>query len=142
MRSRSISELEKSDWPKPGPKTPSVFVRCYELRQKPLSQLTVRDMRVLIGQDIGLVYLLPMALCEIEKDPLQEAEHFKGDLLAVVLRASSDFYGRHPDLRVRVENALRNLPLAMESLDFVDFDTASEALEEAALEFHAGVAHK
>jgi hypothetical protein len=138
MLSKSIAELEKVDWPKPRPDTPPIFVRCYELRKKRISTLNVQDLRVLIGQDVGLEYVLSMGLDEVERDPLVEAEHYKGDLLAVILRASSGFYELHPDLRSRAEQVLAKVPTALEKLDFVDFDASSEALEEAASEFREG----
>lgn len=135
VRSKSIAELEKSEWPKPGAKVSPLFKRCYELRNKPISSLTVDDWRVLIGQDVGLGFLMPMAVAEIEKDPLIKGEHYRGDLLAVILRASPQFFRQNPELRSRVERVLMRLPSALETLDFIEFDTSSEALEEAAAEF-------
>jgi hypothetical protein len=106
VRSKSIAELEGVDWPEPGPTTSPHFVRCYELRKKPISSMTIQDLRVLIGQDIGLEYLVPSALSAVEKDPLLEAEHYKGDLLAVILQASAKFFDQHSELRSRVGKVL------------------------------------
>jgi hypothetical protein len=135
LGSKSIAELEAVQWPKPGPDVSPLFVRCYELRKQPLSELTVADWRVLIGQDVGLEHLMPMALDVVEKDPLIKTEHYRGDLLTVILQASSEFFRKRPEIRSRVEEILKFLPSALESLEFIEFDTSSEALEEAIAEF-------
>jgi hypothetical protein len=103
-----------------------------------LSELSVSDLRVLIGQDIGLDFLMPLALDVVEREPLIKAEHYRGDLLAVVLRAAPQFYQKNPKMKARVDTVLASLPSALEKLDFIEFDTSSEALEEASLLFRRG----
>jgi hypothetical protein len=136
--SKSIAELEGVEWPPLTGRASPAVARCHELRKKPLSQLLVADLRVLIGQGVGLPFLMPPALDILERDPLVEAEHFKGDLLAVVLRASPQFFEETPEIRSRIEKVLASLPSALESLDHIDFDTSSEALDEAVDEFRRG----
>jgi hypothetical protein len=96
-------------------------------------------LRVLIGQDIGLDFLVPLALDVVEKEPLIKSEHYRGDLMAVILRAAPSFFQRNPDIRARVDTLIAALPSALEKLDFVEFDTSSEALDEALVLFRRGV---
>jgi len=92
---------------------------------------------VLISQDIGLAFVMPLALPVVERDPLIEVEHFKGDLLEVMLRASSDFYLNHPEIRGRMDKIVDRVAAALDKLDFIDFDTTSEVLDDALASFRA-----
>ena len=136
--SKSIAELEGVEWPPLKGGAPPSALRCHALRKKPISQLEVADLRLLIGQDVGLPFSVPLALDILERDPLIEAEHYRGDLLAAVLRAAPQFYGERPEVRSRVEKLLVSLPLALEGLDHIDFDASSEALDEAIDQFRRG----
>jgi len=131
----SIAEIEGMHLSRPGAEASHFHRRCHEAATKPLSDLTASDLRVLISQDIGLRYVLPIALEIVETAPLLESDHFKGDLLAAILRASKEFYREHPELRARVAKLLETLPAALDTLDYIDFDTTCEALEEASSNF-------
>lgn len=51
-------------------------------------------MRLLIRQDVGLPYLLPLALEVLRDNPLAEGDMYEGDLLsAVVTRSPSAWSG-------------------------------------------------
>jgi len=136
--SKSIEDLEGAQWPAPQPRTPPTFVKCYQLRKKPLSKLSAADLRTLIGQDIGLHYLVPKALDILGRNPLIETEHFPGDLLVVALRAAPEFFCQRTDLRSKLEKIFALLPIALDTLDHLDHDTTAEALEEATAEFRRG----
>ena len=51
---------------------------------------------MLLGQDIGLQYLVPIALDMLEEDPWTAGMHFDGDLLLNVLRISSGYWSANP----------------------------------------------
>ena len=138
VEKRSLEELEGKHWRRPERGASSVLQRCFDARKKPLSELTEGDLRLLIGQDIGLGFLVPLALSSLERDPLLEAEHYKGDLLVAVLRASPAFFQSERVLRTRVEKLLDHLPMLIDELDSTDFDTTSEALDEAVGVFRRG----
>jgi hypothetical protein len=135
LSTRSIAELEKLEVHDPGAKASPLARRCYQLVNTPLSSLSVADWRILIVQGIGLDFLMAPALDVVEKDPLFKTDHFQGDLLVSLLGAGLEFFSRHPDIRSRLEKLLDSLPAALDELDFINFDTTSEALEEAAAEF-------
>lgn len=59
---------------------------CYKAWQKPLNVLTAEEIRLLIGQKMGLVHLIPIALDILKKDPLTEVTFYEGDLLTELLR--------------------------------------------------------
>jgi hypothetical protein len=111
---KTLTELEGGDdWGPPS--FPSALVaRCHELRHKPLVDFTTEDLRVMVGQSIGLQFLIPHALDRLEVDPLAEGDLYPGDLLCSVLRVEAAFWRRHEVLRQRAaEVSLRALPLAI-----------------------------
>lgn len=72
------------------------------LRRKPLAALTVEDLRLLIRQDVGLPYLLPLAVEVLRIDPLAEGDLYEGDLLAAVLTRRVEVWSRLPQVRREV----------------------------------------
>ncbi len=84
-----------------------------ELVRKPIGELTVVDMRLLIRQNTGLAYLLPPALAVLRDDPLAEGDMYEGDLLAVVLTRSPEVWSGSPELG----QELRAIVLALAPTD-------------------------
>src|SRR5258708_1749 len=107
-RSRSLQELDGQDW---GEATfPSYLVRtCHALRRKPLRDFTIEDLRIMIGQNFSLNYLIPLAIEHLQQDPLVAGDFFPGDLLANVLKVKADFWHTHPNLRQGVEEIVEQL---------------------------------
>jgi contact-dependent growth inhibition (CDI) system CdiI-like immunity protein len=134
---KSIEELEGRAWEHPGANAPIGLVRCYESRKKPISQLTASDLLFLIGRDVGLNFAMPKAIELLEINPLLEAEHFKGDLLTVVLEVTHQYFKESADARSRIERILSRLPTAVEALDEIDAETLDDALPEALARFRS-----
>ena len=82
----TIEQLERSAWPDPAPDATSLVRRCTELRRKPLAEFTVEDLRIMLGQEIGVPALLPLAVQVLLRDPMTEGDYYPGDLLSTVLR--------------------------------------------------------
>ena len=53
----------------------------------------------MIGQNIGLDYLMPIAIEQLQRNPLAAGDFYPGDLLEKVLQVQADFWLTHPDLR-------------------------------------------
>ncbi len=77
---KSLEELENDIWDKPGCKS-YVVTTCFAARKKPLQELSNEEIRLLIGQKLGLKYLLPLAVDILKTDPLIEVTFYPGDLL-------------------------------------------------------------
>ncbi len=93
MSGKTLAELEGVEWGEPD--FPSYLVRtCHELRKKPVEEFTVEDLRIMIGQQIGLDHLMPRAIDVLERQPLAEGNFFRGDLLVNVVKASDWLRGR------------------------------------------------
>lgn len=93
---QSLEALEHDRWDEPA--FPSYIVKtCHRARKKPLCDLTHEELRCLIGQKIGLRYLLPIAVTVLQQEPLLEVTYFPGDLLLVLLRLEPGDWADVPD---------------------------------------------
>lgn len=107
-RSRSLDELEGDVWG--DPEFASFLVtRCHTLRKKPVGDFSIEDLRIMIGQQIGLGFLVPLALEVLESNPLAEGDFYPGDLLSIVLRIPGQFWRQQPDLRKQVIELMRGV---------------------------------
>ncbi|MFD5815991.1 contact-dependent growth inhibition system immunity protein [Streptomyces sp. NPDC127038] len=82
---------------------------AHALRSKPVGTLTVEDLRLLIGQDIGLAVLLPLAVEVLRDDPLAEGHMYEGDLLRAVLTRPSAVWSDHPDVAGQLASIISDL---------------------------------
>jgi hypothetical protein len=60
-RSKSLQQFDGEDWGEPTFDSHLVS-ECHRLHRVPLRDFTVEDLRITIGQQIGLDYLIPLAL--------------------------------------------------------------------------------
>ena len=105
-RTRTLEELEDARWGEP--EYDSYVVRtCHALRRKPLGTLTDEELRVGVGQRVGLGYLVPIAVERLRPNPLTAADHYEGDLLRSVLDVPSPFWAEHPDVREELTSIVR-----------------------------------
>ncbi|MET8829540.1 contact-dependent growth inhibition system immunity protein [Streptomyces sp. NPDC004610] len=52
----------------------------YALRRRPIGELSIEDMHLLIGQDMGLALLLPLTVTALRDNPMAECDMYAGDL--------------------------------------------------------------
>jgi hypothetical protein len=95
---RSLQDLEGSDWGEP-PASSYLVTTCYRLRRTPIREFSVEDLRIMIGQEIGLDYLVPLALQRLAEDPLIHGDFFPGDLLKNVVSLPINFWDAHLELQ-------------------------------------------
>ena len=106
----SLDELEDDVWgPVPEDAT-TLIARVHALRTKPVGELTVDDIRLLVGQKFSLPILLPKAIEFLIADPLLEATYYPGDLLAMVLQVPQEHWQVNPDLLAKVKSILASIP--------------------------------
>ncbi|MFE0452436.1 contact-dependent growth inhibition system immunity protein [Streptomyces sp. NPDC058914] len=94
----SLEELERDRWPAPPADATRLVATAHALRRRPIGELAVEDMRLLIGQDIGLPYLLPLALKVLRDNPMAEGDMYEGDLLSAVLTRNPAVWTESPEL--------------------------------------------
>jgi hypothetical protein len=112
---KTLEELEHEQWVESADDT-TLISRCLTLRRKPIGEFSIEDLRVMIGQNIGLRYLIPLALERLEKRPFVGGDFYRGDLLGVVLAADRVFWLQSPtelakaqDLAAKALTRLRKL---------------------------------
>jgi hypothetical protein len=128
QRTKTLQELEGQDWGEPN--FPSHLVTtCHALRRKPLRDFTVEDLRIMIGQNISLKYLIPLAIEQLRRDPLIAGDYYLGDLLAAVLLAEPSFWQEQPKLRKAVKEIVD--PLIPFSEDLYVSRSVRRSLQEA-----------
>jgi len=104
--SMSLEELEGDYWS--GPTSPTTLVASvHRMRKLPLRDLRTEDLRVAIGQEVGLAHLVPLALATLEQDPFAEGDYYPGDLLsAVANKVGPSFWREEQDLAQRFRRIL------------------------------------
>lgn len=107
-RTLTLDQLDPPAWGEPD--FDSGLVRaCHRLRRKPIGEFTAEDLRIMIGQQICLRWLMPLALEVLEDDPLAEGDFYPGDLLGSVLEPEAAYWAGEPQLRRRASAILDRL---------------------------------
>lgn len=88
---RTLEQLDKHIWSEPDYDSHLVKT-CHLLRKKPLGDFTVEDLRIMIGQNINLELLIPLAIKQLQENILAEGNFYEGDLLKSVLDSDSIFW--------------------------------------------------
>jgi hypothetical protein len=70
----------------------------------------------MIGQNIGLPYLIPLALQHLRRDALTEGDFYPGDLLKSVLTVDPTFWREHLELREEVKEIASRILTRLHSL--------------------------
>ncbi|GGP31351.1 hypothetical protein GCM10018980_65210 [Streptomyces capoamus] len=83
----------------------------HELRRRAIKHLTVEDLRRLIAQDVGLRWLLPVALDFLRETAPQEAAAgwYDDDLLSAVLTRRESVWRNAPELARHLDETVRML---------------------------------
>jgi hypothetical protein len=126
-RKQTLDELDPPAWGEP--KCDSYLTTTsHSLRRKPLVDFTTEDLRIMIGQGIGLRWLVPLALDLLEKDPLAAGDFYSGDLLAAVLRVRQAFWSQETECHARAKAVVARV------------SGVTKELSEAVAQFRAGAA--
>ena len=118
---KTLEELDGEDWGEPEYDS-YLVATCHRLRRVPLNDYKVEDLRIMIGQQFGLEYILPLALNVLEDDPLAEGDFYPGDLLNSVLNINPTFWDQHPELRQRMATIAVAAEANVQEIDEVDED--------------------
>ncbi len=91
--------------------------KAFELMNKKLKFFEPEDLRLMIGQKIGLKYLVPIALELLRENPIIESNFYEGDLLLKVLKVERSFWEEYPQCKERLLSFFQNGMIDYESLD-------------------------
>lgn len=100
--SKTLEELEGQNWGEPT--YDSYLVKTiHRLRRKPIGEFTVEDLRITLGQQLGMEHLMALALEHLEVDPLVEGDFYPGDLLKAVMNLPHSYWLAHPNEPARMQ---------------------------------------
>ncbi|HEY7273616.1 MAG TPA: contact-dependent growth inhibition system immunity protein [Actinoplanes sp.] len=120
---QSLEEIENDAWGDPPAGATRLTATVHELRRRPVEQLGIEDLRVLVAQQVGLDVIVPLALARLEENPLIEGDFYPGDLLAAVLRVPPAYWRSHPDEAARLRTIAGSA-----DLDELDAETRAEVV--------------
>lgn len=90
-QSKSLEQLENDYWGEPNYDS-YVVTTCHSMRKKPLNEITVEELRLVIGQGFSLNYLIPMAIELLKQNILTAGDLYEGDLLYNVISKNTFDY--------------------------------------------------
>ncbi len=96
-RQKSLENLEKRDWGDAKKAPTDLIRRCLELSKVPIGDFSLGDLRIMIGQQCGLPFLVPIALEKLQDNLFVEADYYEGDLLSALLSIDVAFWLEHQD---------------------------------------------
>jgi len=132
IKENTIEELEGDYWkaPKnfPTPLTKNVF----ELRRIKIKELASNDIRLLISQNIGLKYLVPIAIERLKNNLLEESLYYPGDLLLAVLNLNNEYWMENLKQKEELTKAINKQNIASSN---VINDEIRESLSQAIKKF-------
>jgi hypothetical protein len=94
---RTLDDLDPPAWGSAPSGATRLVQRCHKLRQKPIDSYSTDDLRVMIGQQIGLSHLVPIAIRRLSDNPLAAGDFYRGDLLNAVLSVDAAYWHQHRD---------------------------------------------
>lgn len=122
-KQKTLEALENDYWSKQDYDS-RLVKRCQELRKIPLENFTTEDLRIMIGQQISLNYLIPLALEILTKDLFAEGDFFEGDLLKNVLAIDTTFWNNNKNYWTTLESLIkdRRQEILVHKFDTSSFD--------------------
>ena len=116
--------MENDYWPDLEYYPTKLVENAHSLRRIPICELDVKDIRFLIGQNIGVKYLVPIALNILEADILVDAFYYPGDLLmARLLKLQEEYWKESPAERARLVYLLRKSKEMLSDTELIDEET-------------------
>ncbi|MDQ0721922.1 hypothetical protein QF049_003183 [Paenibacillus sp. W4I10] len=112
----TLEELDDEKWDEPNFAS-RLVLRVNELRKKPLCELNTEDLRLLIGQQMSLDLLLPLALEKLLENPLRSGDLYMGDLFCSVLKVEQEYWEEHRELKNELDEVIRTYEEARKTLE-------------------------
>jgi CDI immunity proteins len=133
---RSLQDLEGVDWGEPNYES-SLVIECHRLRRLPLKDFKVENLQRMIRQQIGLPFLVPLALRELRERPHADGDLYEGALLNAVLHIEAAFWNTKPDLASELLALLNNLSPQFDHLASFERNGVLKVLDESGSVFLA-----
>lgn len=106
-KQKTLTNLEMDEWKQPD-NVSRLVARTIELRKIPLDKFTTEDLRLMIGQQFSLDYLVPLAFETLSVDLFAEGDFFEGDLLKNVLSIRTEYWENNKVYWLRLNDLIKN----------------------------------
>ncbi|SEB10660.1 hypothetical protein SAMN03159332_3554 [Paenibacillus sp. 276b] len=113
---KTLEELEDEYWGEPNFAS-SLVIQVHKLRKKTLGELNDENLRLLIGQQMSLTILLPLALERLVQNPLRSGDLYTGDLFCSVLKVRKEYWKEHKELKNELEEVIRTYEEVRKTLE-------------------------
>jgi hypothetical protein len=92
--------------------------------KKQLQNFTTEDLRILVWQEIGLYYLIPLAIEALTNHLFAEGDRCQGDLLQSVLNVNTKFWAAHTKYWLQLNDLIKDKRKEIKGmqLDVSNFD--------------------
>jgi hypothetical protein len=127
---RSLQELEGVDMGEPTYES-SLVIACHRLHKTALKDFEVEDLRRMIGQQFGLIYLIPLALRKLYECPYADGDLYEGALLNGVLNVEEAFWSQRPDLAAELITLINGLSDQLAQMQSYERNGVLDVLEQA-----------
>lgn len=117
---KNIEQLENDYWGVTPSDTSFTIKRVYDLRTKKLEELDVEDLRLLISQNVALLYTIPLALNILETNIMSEGDYYEGDLLFSVLTSDDGFWVDNKEKATLLKEIYSDKKAIIEDFDTTD----------------------
>jgi hypothetical protein len=131
-RTMSLSQLIDKTWNEDNLDTQIVY-NIQRLWRLPLKEYTPSDLREMINSNIGIRYLVPLALELLSKQPLLEANFFPGDLLDSVIGIKTEYWLQHSLYKDKIIEISRSALTQLDSIQ--SHPTLTEMLQKSLISF-------
>lgn len=93
-----------------------VIEKCYLLRKKKLADFSDENLRIMIGQNMGLKYLVPIAIEKLSSFPLTSGNFEEGALFANVVSSDYEWCSHEYELGV-IKKIVEEFPRIRDFMD-------------------------
>ncbi|WP_106795203.1 contact-dependent growth inhibition system immunity protein [Aquimarina sp. Aq78] len=124
---KTINQLQDIPIPRPPEYESHLVRRCFDLANKKLKYFSPEDLRIMIGQNIGLEYLIPIALEVLQREPFIEADYYEGDLFLSVFKVDKVFWEKNLELKEKILSVFKD---NLDDFKQLDLDTQEDLYKE------------
>ncbi|MFJ8968854.1 MULTISPECIES: contact-dependent growth inhibition system immunity protein [Streptomyces] len=105
---KSLEQLEGIQWPAPSSDATGLVKAAHELRKLPVGRLNAHELSRLIGQDIGIPWLFPLALDLLHRTASDQSlgGFYDDDLLTATLTRKSDVWRSNPGWVTKIKEII------------------------------------
>ncbi|WP_121356793.1 contact-dependent growth inhibition system immunity protein [Flavisolibacter nicotianae] len=126
---RSLEELENDFWNVPSEFPTKLVESVFLLRRKPIYNLDANEIRILLSQNVGLKYIVPLAISLLNRNVYEEALYYPGDLLLTLLKVEESFWLKNIQQKNELIKLINKKRPNIIKSDILDEDIKNEILD-------------